>query len=41
MNDIRLEITGSTMFNVRRATNVIRGLGKGYYPEALLGIHFK
>lgn len=37
MNDIRLDITNSTKYNIRRAAFVIKSLGKGYYPEAILG----
>ena len=37
MNDIRLEMTNSAKYNIRRAAFVIKSLGKGYYPEAILG----
>jgi hypothetical protein len=40
MNDIRMEMTSSAMYNIRRAAFVIKTLGKGYYPEAILGIYF-
>jgi hypothetical protein len=38
MNDVRMEMTHSAMYNIRRAAFVIKTLGKGYYPEAILGI---
>ena len=37
MNDIRLEMTNSAKHNIRRAAFVIKSLGKGCYPEAILG----
>ena len=37
MNDVRMEATSSSMFNIRRAAFVIKSLGKDYYPEAVLG----
>ena len=40
MNDIRQEMMYSTMYNIRRTSFVIKTLGKGYYPEAILGISF-
>lgn len=42
MSDVRMETTNSAMYNIRRAAFVIKTLGKGYYPEAILGIlsHF-
>lgn len=40
MNDVRMEVTNSAMYNIRRATFVIKTLGKGYYPEAILGNSF-
>jgi hypothetical protein len=36
MNDIRMEMTSSAISNIRRAAFVIKGLGKAYYPEAIL-----
>ena len=42
MNDIRMEMTISAMYNIRRAAFVIKTLGKAYYPEAMMGMlsHF-
>jgi hypothetical protein len=37
MNDVRMELTNTAMYNIRRAAFVIKTLGKGYYPEAILG----
>jgi len=37
LNDIRLDLTNSAKYNIRRATFVIKSLGKEYYPEAILG----
>lgn len=37
MNDVRMEMTSSAMFNIRRAAFVVKSLGKLYYPEAILG----
>ena len=37
MNDVRLDLTNSAKYNIRRAAFVIKSLGKGYYPEAILG----
>ena len=39
MNDVRMEMASSAMYNIRCAAFVIKTLGKGYYPEAILGIH--
>jgi hypothetical protein len=36
MNDIRMEVTSSAISNIRRAAFVVKGLGKAYYPEAIL-----
>jgi len=38
MNDVRMELTHSTMYSIRRAIFLIKTLGKEYYPEAMLGI---
>ena len=40
MNDVRMEMTNSAMYNIRRAAFVIKTLGKGYYPQAILGSAF-
>ena len=37
MSDIRMEVTHSAMYNIRRAGFVVKSLGKGWYPEAMLG----
>jgi hypothetical protein len=37
INDVRMEMTSSAMFNIRRAAFVVKSLGKEYYPEAILG----
>jgi hypothetical protein len=36
MNDIRMEGLFATMYNIRRATFIIKTLGKEYYPESIL-----
>jgi hypothetical protein len=38
MNDIRMELSNTAMYGIRRAAFVVKSLGKGYYPEAILGI---
>ena len=37
INDVRMEMTSTAMFNIRRAAFVVKSLGKEYYPEAILG----
>lgn len=42
MNDVRMDLTYSAMYTIRRGAFVIKTLGKEYYPEAMLGMvpHF-
>ena len=37
MNDVRMDLTHSAMYSIRRAVFVIKTLGKENYPEAMLG----
>lgn len=36
MNDVRMEVTNAAISNIRRAAFIVKGLGKAYYPEAIL-----
>jgi hypothetical protein len=40
MNDVRMDLTHSAMYSIRRAAFVIKTLGKEHYPEAMLGTNF-